>query len=285
LNRVLKASARLFATALLAATAAAPAANATPNPSISTTSGSTPPTAVSQEFLAKEFKTYTACFVETGPDRKNYLLYNPEQAKVRLTPCSTYKILNSLIGLECGVLKDENHPMKWDGVKHNIESWNHDQTLQSAVSDSVVWYFQNVAKEIGNQRMQHYLNLVGYGNGDMSGGLTTFWLESSLKISAEEQVDFIERLQRSKLPFSQRTMEITKKLIFLKATDKGELHGKTGSSKGPNSQAKASLGWFVGYVIHDGKPYYFATNIRGPGAWGKRARAITEEILEKQGLL
>ena len=181
-------------------------------------------------------------------------------------------------------MKDENHPMKWDGTIHDIEPWNHDQTLKSAVANSVVWYFQNVAREVGEQRMQHYLNLVDYGNNDISGGITKFWLNSTLKISADEQVDFIERLERSKLPFSQRTMEITKNLILLKTTEKGKFYGKTGSSgeHGPNGDP---LGWFVGYVIHDDKPFYFAVNLEGKDVWGKKARAIVEEVLVKQGLL
>ncbi len=234
------------------------------------------------DVLDDAFKGYKGCFIEVGPDHKSCVLYNPEVAKERLSPCSTFKILNSMIGLETGVLKDENHPMKWDGVKHDIEPWNHDQTLKSAVANSVVWYFQKEAELVGKQRMQHYLNLVGYGNGDMSGGLTTFWLESSLKISAEEQVEFLEKLEQSKLPFSQRTINIAKELINLKTTKSGELHGKTGSGK---AATIPRLGWFVGYVIHDGKPYYFATNIRGEGAWGKKAREITEFLLTKQGLL
>jgi beta-lactamase class D len=237
---------------------------------------------ISVETLNETFKGYRACFVEVGPDKKNIVRYNPEQAEERLSPCSTFKIPNSLIGLETGVLKDENHPMKWDGVKHHIESWNQDQTLKSAVANSVVWYFQNEATLVGSQRMQHYLNLIGYGNNDISGGLTTFWLDSSLKISANEQVEFIERLVESKLPFSQRSIDITKNLILLKTTDKGELHGKTGSGR---DREKAGLGWFVGYVIHDGKPYYFATNMQGPGAWGIKAREITIDLLTKQGLL
>jgi bla regulator protein BlaR1 len=253
--------------------------NKTAEPGVSSSAETQP---LSVEVLNEAFKGYTACFVEAGPDHKNYVMYNPELAKERLSPCSTFKIPNSLIGLETGVLKDENHPMKWDGVKHQIEAWNQDQTLQSAVTNSVVWYFQNEATLVGKQRMQHYLNLINYGNKDISGGLTTFWLDSSLKISANEQVDFIERLERSKLPFSQRSIDITKKLILLKTTDKGELHGKTGSGRDKETKG---LGWFVGYVIHDGKPYYFATNIQGPGAWGPKAREMTIALLTKQGLL
>ena len=128
--------------------------------------------------------------------------------------------------------------------------------------------------------MKKYIDDVRYGNCDISGGITKFWLANSLKISAEEQVDFIKRLYFDDLPFSTRSMKIVKKNTELKKTDKGELHGKTGSDR---EDGKDVLGWFVGYVVHDGHPYVFATNIQAKdGAWGKRAREITESILEAE---
>jgi len=239
--------------------------------------------------LDQIFSGYKGCFVQKEPVRYTNNSYNFELAKEPISPCSTFKIVNSLIGLETGVLKDENHPMKWDGVEHTIKPWNQDQTLKSAVQNSVVWYFQNVAKEIGAQRMQHYLNLFDYGNKDISGGITRFWLESSLKISAFQQLNFLDRLQSSQLPLSQRTINITKEVLFLKETPKGRLYGKTGSGTGDTKSFKSpedcNLGWFVGWVVTKDGTYPFATNIRGKGAWGKKAREITETILEKQGLL
>ena len=243
------------------------------------------------ELLNEKFKGFKACFVEDDEAGSRVINWHKELAKERQSPCSTFKIMNSMIGLETGVLKDENHFMKWDGVKHDIAPWNHDQTLESAVSESVVWYFQNVAKEVGSERMQHYLNLVDYGNKDITGGITKFWLESTLKISALEQLDLMRRLYTSKLPFSPRTLDITRKIIHLKHTDKGDLYAKTGSGTGGKPfesnqvNPQLQLGWFVGYVVHDGKAHYFACNMIGPGAFGKKARAITEEILSEQGLL
>ena len=239
--------------------------------------------------LDQLFSGYKGCFVQKEPVRLTNNSYNFELAKEPLSPCSTFKIVNSLIGLETGVLKDQDHPMKWDGVEHTIKPWNQDQTLKSAVQNSVVWYFQKVAKEIGEQRMQHYLNLFDYGNKDISGGITRFWLESSLKISAFQQLNFLDKLQSSHLPLSQRTINITKEVLFLRESPLGKLYGKTGSGTGDIKSFKSpedcNLGWFVGWVVTKNGTYPFATNIRGKGAWGKKAREITEKILEKQGLL
>lgn len=246
--------------------------------------GTAPESLIKQDFVAAKLKPYDhACFELLDCKSGKFFRYNEEQCKTRLSPMSTFKIFNSLAGLESGFLKDENHPMKWDGQKRWIDSWNQDQTLQSAVTNSCVWYFQKVAAGVGEERMQKYISAVHYGNEDISSGITQFWLNKSLKISADEQVDFVKRLYFDELPFSKRSMKIVRKLIDLKKTEKGELHGKTGTDR---ENDKDTLGWFVGYVVHDGKPYVFATNIQSSeGAFGKKAREITESILQDAGLL
>lgn len=239
---------------------------------------------LSQDSVAPFFEKYkTGCFELLDCKSGKIFRYNPEQCSKRLPPMSTFKIFNSLAGLDCGVLKDANHPMKWDGKKRWIDSWNQDQTLASAVRNSVVWYFQNVAQSVGEARMKKYIESVHYGNEDISGGITQFWLGSSLRISADEQVNFVKRLYDDTLPFSKRSMQVVKEITELKKTQLGELHGKTGSDR---QDGKDVLGWFVGYVVHDGQPYVFATNIQAEdAAGGKKAREISEEILGEAGLL
>lgn len=201
----------------------------------------------------------------------------------RLSPCSTFKIFNSLAGLESGFLRNEMHAMKWDGTKYEREEVNRDQTLQSAVTNSVVWYFQRVAAGVGEPKMKEYLHAVGYGNEDISGGLTKFWLGSSLKISADEQVVFLKKLVKDKLPFSKRNMAVVRGLIRLNETPKGILYGKTGSDM---QNGKRILGWFAGYVVSPQHVWVFATNIRAAdGAWGPKAREIVEAALQKLDLL
>jgi len=138
--------------------------------------------------------------------------------------------------------------------------------------------------------MKKYVQEIHYGNEDTSGGITKFWLQSSLKISAAEQVDFLYRLYRNDLPLSRRSMEITKKIIKLAETEEYVFYGKTGSGLGEviDGKPKTVLGWFVGYVERKDREgvYVFATNIEGEdGASGKKAREITETILKEMGLL
>jgi len=220
------------------------------------------PTKIDQATFDKLFTGYQGCFVELVPnDSDSHVVYQFIQANMPLSPCGTFDIPNLLIGLETGVSKDVCHVLKTESV----------------------------AAAVGKQRIQQYLNLIDYGNKDISSGITNFWMDNSLKITAFEQVAFLNRLQQSKLPFSQRTINITKELIFLKETKQGKLFGITGEGKGNDETPRIgeyyNLGWFVGYVVTNEGTFPFATNIRGKDARGEKAREITEEILGKQGLL
>jgi beta-lactamase class D len=213
-------------------------------------------------------------------NNRYYIKYNEEQCAKKLSPCSTFKIPNSLIGLETGVITDENFTLKWDSTKYPIESWNRDHNLKSAISNSVVWYYREIARRIGESKMKEYLNKMSYGNEDISGGIDKFWLMSSLKISANEQVEFLKKLYSNKLPFADRTIKIVKDIIILDKNGKYTFSGKTGS--GGNPENNSSQGWFVGAVELGDNAYFFATNIEtsGSDANGMKAKEITIEILK-----
>jgi bla regulator protein BlaR1 len=236
-----------------------------------------------QEKLADIFEGYQACFVLFDANTEHTLRFNPELCGKQFSPCSTFKIFNSLVGLETGIVENENSSMAWDGTKYDISAWNRDQTLQSAVTNSAVWYFQRLAAAVGEKRMKEYINKAHFGNQDISGGITQFWLGSTLKTSADEQVAFLKELVSDELPFSKRTMTIVRGLIRLNQTEKGTLFGKTGSS---GDNGKYTLGWFVGYVVQPERICIFATNIQGrDGASGLKARELTEKILQEAGLI
>ena len=240
---------------------------------------------VVEEDFSRYFADLNGTFVLYDPATDTYRIHNPAQSNRRLAPCSTFKIFNSLIGLEVGVLDrdDAKTRMAWDGTRHGIESWNRDHTLASATRNSVVWYYQQLAERIGAERMQRYLDRIDYGNRDISGGLTRFWLQSSLQITAREQVELLTRLHAGQLPFTDETRAIVLRNITLSSDNGVRLLGKTGSGF---QDGKWILGWFVGYVEHEGKVYVFATNVEGPdGANGGRAWTITQAILRDIGLL
>ena len=237
------------------------------------------------EDLSDCFQGFSGTFVLCHLEADRYIIYNEKQSLKRLSPCSTFKIPNSLIGLETGVLDKEDvfTLKKWDGTHYDFPYWNHDHTLASATKESVVWYFRELARDIGAVRMQRYLQGIDYGNADISGGLTQFWLGSSLRISAQEQVRFLTRLERGELPFPQDTRDIVYKNITVAEKNGVVLMGKTGSRL---QDGRWTLGWFVGIVKKPRGTYVFATNIEGAdGAIGGKAREISLAVLKKMNVL
>lgn len=193
-------------------------------------------------------------------DRNNdkYFFYNQSQFKQPFTPASTFKICNSLIGLETGVIKDENFIIPWDSVQRRIPTWNQDQDLKSAFKNSTVWYYQDLARRVGGERMKYWLDKANYGNADTSGGIDKFWLTGGLRITPEQQINFLTRLHDNKLPFSQSSIEIVKKIMIAKDTLSYVVRAKTGWG----FQDSLNVGWYVGYVESNNNVYYFANCIQ-----------------------
>jgi bla regulator protein BlaR1 len=235
------------------------------------------------EDLSTYFTGYEGCFVLYDLKANTYTIYNKEKSIKRLPPNSSFKIYNSLIGLESGVLKDENTLFKWDGTKHGIETWNRDHTLASAFSNSVVWYYKMLATQVGEKSMQEYIDKIEYGNKDISGGIDKFWLQSSIKISPMEQIELLRKFYNYELPFTKENVAIVKKIMIISNENGIVFRGKTGSGMKDN---KYINGWFVGYVEKEGKVYLFATNIEAAQeADGKKAKEITIELLKAKDLL
>ncbi|MBP2633412.1 MAG: Beta-lactamase [Firmicutes bacterium] len=253
-------------------------ASATPNGNVSQTNQN-----IAYEDLSSYFQGYDGTFILLDLKKDRYQIYNDDKSKKRISPNSTYKIISSLVGLETGILKDENTLLEWDKTLYPFERWNRDQTLASAMAYSVNWYFQKVDAGVGKTRIENYLKQIGYGNNDISGGIYDFWVESSLKISPLEQVELLKKLYTYEIPFSQRNIDIVKKAIKISEEDKTTLYGKTGTGI---VNERSINGWFVGCVEHEDKIYIFATNIQGENqADGTNAKNITLAILKDKNIL
>ncbi len=188
------------------------------------------------------------------------LRYNPQLAAQAFLPASTFKIPNTLIGLQSGVISGADMVMTWDGRQWPIESWNQDHDLRSAFQNSVVWYYQELARRVGAERMRSYVESIPYGNADIGGEIDTFWLEGELRISPDQQVEFLRRLQADDLPFSTNHQALVRELMILEETPEYTLRAKTGYT----ARVKEQVGWWVGYVEKDGVTYTFATLLHMP---------------------
>lgn len=219
-------------------------------------------------------------FVLYDQNKKEWIFYNRSQFNEAFTPASTFKICNSLIGLETGVIKDENFVIPWDSIIRPNAKWNKDHDLKNAFKNSTVWYYQELARRVGGKRMKFWLDKIPYGNTDTTGGIDHFWLTGNLRITPAEQIDFLKRLKNEQLPFSQRSMNIVKRIMIVKDTLDYVIRAKTGWG----DENDRNIGWYVGYVEKKGNVYYFANCIQTPNPASKTFAAdritITNKILK-----
>ncbi|CAN5498618.1 class D beta-lactamase [soil metagenome] len=239
----------------------------------------------SPQTIPTAFNGHPGAFVEIECATGAQFQSNPAACSEKLAPCSTFKIWNSAVGLETGVVTDPDSLFwKWDRQKRWLEDWNKDQTLRSAFAASCVPAYQNLARKIGSERMQHWLDLIHYGDRNISSGIDVFWLPAPdrkpLLITPREQAELVAQLVERKFPFSPHTLAVLKSIMQVKKTDRGTLYGKTGTAG-----EKYNYGWFVGYVESRGQTYSFACLLKGKGITGKDARASVESILTAQGVL
>jgi len=175
-------------------------------------------------------------------------------------PASTFKIPNSLIALETGVVEDPDKDVfKWDGVKRSIEAWNKDHTLRTAIAASVVPVYQQIARRIGQERMQKYVDLFEYGNRNIGGGIDQFWLTGELRIDPVQQVDFVDRLRRGVLPISKRSQELVRDILPVTKSGDSIIRAKSGLVGAETGHP--SLGWLVGWAEKGSAQTVFALNL------------------------
>lgn len=227
-----------------------------------------------KQFFEKENVTGTTLIYDLKGD--TFHVFDNERASRPFTPASTFKIPNSLIALETGVVRDENHLFPWDGTPRRFKEWSRDHTLRTAIQFSVVPIYQQIAREIGPERMQHYVTAFGYGNQDISGGIDRFWLGSSLQISAFEEIGFLKKLYLLQLPVSERSVRIVKDILVTEASRDYILRAKSGYNQAEGSSM--GLGWWVGWVETGDNTWFFATNMDVSEPSPKRM-TVTREAL------
>ena len=212
--------------------------------------------------LAKRFAAEDTVGTFVGYKVDDYLIIASDKNRSgeAMLPASTFKIPNSVIALETGVVEDPNKDIfKWDGVVRSIEGWNKDHTLRTALSASAVPVYQEIARRIGAERMQKYLDLFEYGNRDIGGGIDQFWLTGNLRIDPVQQVDFVDRLRRGVLPVGKRSQELVRDILPVTKVGDAVIRAKTGLLGA--ELGKPSLGWLVGWAEKGSATTVFALNM------------------------
>lgn len=212
----------------------------------------------------------------------NKIIRQEGECKMRHSPCSTFKVAIGLMGYEEGILLDETHP-KFPFKKGYIdwmEVWRqpHDATMW--MKNSCVWFSQVVTQKLGTEKFQNYMNKLNYGNRNISGGLMTSWISSSIKISPLEQINFMQKLAEEKLPLSLKSQQMVKNIIFTEEQNGWKIYGKTGSCNGDVKNGQS--GWFVGFAEKGERRIIFANYIEEQGKQDYLSgRIAREEVKEK----
>ena len=228
------------------------------------------------------FGSYEGSFVLYDAGADIWEIYNEKKAGTRVSPDSTYKIFDALMALEEGVITPDSSTLAWDGTECAFDAWNSDQDLTSAIQNSVNWYFQSIDRQAGRDTVADFYDRIGYGNCDTSGDISSYWMESTLKISPVEQVELLTGLYYNEFGFSQKNTDAVKASLKLLSGQSGTLSGKTGTGM---VDGKNVNGWFVGYVEQPENVYFFAVNIQGrEGAAGSAASDLALSVLRSRGI-
>jgi beta-lactamase class D len=223
------------------------------------------------------------CFTMLNNADGKVTVYNMKYDTMRFLPASTFKIFNSLVGLQTGAITDEKMIIKWDGVKRWNEDWNKDMDLAEAFKVSNVAWYQEVARRIGKDTMQRWIDSVGYGNRNISGPIDSFWLNNNLKISPDEQVGLVKRLYFDQLPFRKSVQQMVRDIMLRENNTAYKLSYKTGYGFAEDGKA---IGWLVGWIEENRHVYFFTTFIKAPDKDTdlKEMRLnITKSILKQYG--
>lgn len=230
---------------------------------------------------SKNFGSNSGSFVMYSMKKDKYYIYNEKESRKRYSPDSTYKIYLALFGLDRHIISDKNSRMSWNHNHYPFDSWNKDQDLNTAIQNSVNWYFERISNQLSKNYTSDQLKQLNYGNKNL-GSYKSYWMEDSLKISNLEQVIVLKNMMEQNNHFSKNEKKQLSSSLLIRKNENYELYGKTGTGI---VNGKYNNGWFVGYVITNHDKYYFSTHLSDEKASGENAKLINEKILKEMGVL
>ena len=223
-----------------------------------------------------------------------FTIYNlPWYRDSLFMPASTFKIVNSLIGLQTGVISSDSMVIPWDGVTRFADAWNRDLTMNEAFRVSAVPYYQEVARRIGKDTMEVWLNRLQYGARSendtiaLNSPIDTFWLDNSIRITPDQQLGLVKRLYFDQLPFFKVHQETVKKAMKIEDTPAYRLAYKTGWS-GWDERTQRHIGWVLGWIEENNHPYFFVLSLQSKERefdMSKYRINILKNILKKLGFM
>jgi beta-lactamase class D len=220
-------------------------------------------------------------FVLLDSKQNQLYTYNSNRADIQYLPASTFKIINTLIGLQNGSVSNIDEVFKWDGTNRSYEAWNRDLSLREAFRVSAVWVYQELARRTGRPIMEEWLHKCRYGNQLTGKEIDSFWLDGDIAISAMEQIGFLNSLYFEKLPFTKKVQQDVKQIMLADSVPGKRLYAKTGWAV----RIEHQIGWYVGFVEDENNAWIFALNIDIKKQEDTNHRiGITRKILNSEGI-
>lgn len=279
---------RVFLTSSLPLLACARVAEAAAPPAAPTAASEGPPLREREEPGGRELfaaAKVDGVFVLRALGSGEQIVTDAGLAGERELPASTFKIPCALIALDRKVAEGPDMRLPWDGEKRWIPTWNRDHTLATAIRDSAVWYFQELARRIGAEAFARALPALRYGSAAIGPTVDRFWLDGSLTISPREQVELMAGLRARSLPVSRQACAQVEHLITRAQQVGWSWRGKTGLGE----RAGRAVGWMVGLVERDANAWAYALMVRAPEADLERLiplrPRLTRDLLVRAGAL
>jgi beta-lactamase class D len=209
--------------------------------------------------------------------RGRFTIYDLDRFKKRYSPASTFKIVNALIGLQTGRLTSDSTVIPWDGITREKTEWNRDLSLYQAFRLSAVPHFQSLARQIGRDTMKFWIDSLKYGNMRIGKAVDSFWLDTTLLISPDEQLGLVKRLYFRQLPFRASIQEAVKKMMIRENNASYQLAYKTGMSQ---TGAGTTMAWMVGWIEENRHVYPFVLHLETDNKKGSDITQVREKILK-----
>lgn len=212
--------------------------------------------------IYKKFGVTGACVV-FNQSKNSYYYSDTIKIQTLQSPNNSFHLYAGLIGLESGVIKNYETP-------NGDDTLTNDNLIKALKSPNPIFFSVN-ARRIKQEKLQNWLNLLNYGNRDISGGTTVFWNNNSLKISTKQQFDLLKKLYYYNLPFSFENIRLVKSTFRLtKLVNKNVYTFKVTGLQNGKQHA-----WYIGYVEFLNNTYLFVQSLEN----SKKLKASTFEAL------
>ena len=195
------------------------------------------------------------CFALLNNQMGNITVYNMKLDTQRLSTGTSFKIPETLIGIQTGKIINENSTLG------NDSSGKDNPTLKEAFASSSISYFQSLAREIGKDTLKSWLDSLGYGNKKINDPVDSFWLNNELKISPDEQLGLMSKLYFDQLPFQKYAQEMVSNMMLQEDDSLYKFSYTTGTGI---DEKNHQIAWNLGWIEENRHIYFFVTFIKTP---------------------